>query len=154
MDIRAMMSQKNAMEEEEEETQSKPNPAAAWKKKKPTEKQQNLENMDVNKMMEQMSQAMGGNMSPEKKEQVLQAMSQAMNLVKGTKEGPGAANRIWQIIPRRPGDKVGAELKTMNVLNVTMGTKAPLQSVFRFYLPILIATKLSLGWFILFWAWF
>lgn len=133
MDLGAMMSQKNAMKEEKDEAQTKPNPAVASGKKKPTEKQQNLENMDVNQMMEQMSQAMGGNMSPEEKEQFMQAMNQAMNRVKDTKEGPGAANRIWQIIPRRPGDKVGAELKTTNVLNVTLGTKAPLQSVFKFY---------------------
>lgn len=132
MDFGTMMAQKNAMKEEEEKTRTMLNPAAAGKKKPGKNRQsgqQNLENMDIGKIMEQM----GGNMSPEEKAQLMQTMNQVMNRVKDTKEGPGSADRIWQFIPRRPGDKVGAELKTTNVLNVTMGTKAPLESVFKFY---------------------
>lgn len=128
MDFGAMMAQDEA--KEDRAMQEKP------------EKQPNMENMDVNKIMEQMSQAMGDNMSPEEKAQMMQAMSHAMNQAKDMKEGPGAAKKIWQIIPRRSGDKVGAELKTTNVLNVTMGTKSDLTKVFSFY-----KSKLSLkGW--------
>ncbi len=123
MDFGAMMSRENDREEEEEEeAQTMPNFA-----------RQNPENMDVNKMMEQMSQAMGNNMSSEKKAQFMQTMTHAMNQAKETKEGPGAAKQIWQTIPKRPGDKIGAELKTTHALNVTMGTNASLTSVFNFY---------------------
>ena len=130
MDFGAMMAQDDALEEEE--SQSIPNPAAS-RLKKPEKnqpsKQQNLENMDISKLMEQM----GGNMSPEKKEQFMQTMNQVMNRINDTKEGVGSADKIWQIIPRRQGDKVGAEFKTTNVLNVTMGTNVPLESIFKFY---------------------
>lgn len=95
--------------------------------------QPNMESMDVNKMMEQMNQAIGDNMNPEEKAQLMQIMAGAMNQAKQTKEGPGAAGQIWQIIPKRPGDKIGHELKTPYSLSVTMGTRAQLQSVFGFY---------------------
>ncbi|WP_321493664.1 DUF4412 domain-containing protein [uncultured Desulfobacter sp.] len=132
MDFGAMMAQKNAMDEKEEDAQTMSNPAAGGMKnseKSQQAKQRNLENMDINKIMKQM----GGNMSPEQKAQLMRTMNQVKNRIKDTNEGPGSADRIWQIIPRRPGDKVGAEFKTTNVLNVTMGTRTPLESVFKFY---------------------
>ncbi len=137
MDFGAMMAQESAMEEEKE-TQTMPKTAhQGWSNKAadatPSPDQQNQEQMDISKMMEQMSQAMGENMGPEEKAQMMQAMNQAMNQANQTKEGPGAAKRIWQIIPRKPGDKVGSELKTTNVLNVSMGSRAPLTDVFDFY---------------------
>lgn len=139
MDFGAMMAQEDAMEEE---TQTRPKSSKAWGKKKqgnaPQANQQNLENMDFSKIMEQM----GTNMSPEEKAQFMQAMNQAQNRIKDTKEGPGSAGRIWQFIPRRPGDKVADEFKTTNVLNVTMGTKAAIKSVFTFYKNKLVAR----GW--------
>lgn len=122
MDMGAMIAQDKAMEEKDEDA-----------KTTPYSDQQNMENMDMNEMMAKMNQAMGENMSPEEKAQFMEAMSHAMNRVKNTKEGPGAAKKIWQFIPRRPGDKVGSELKTIHVLNVTMGSKATLQQVFDFY---------------------
>ena len=104
--------------------------------------QQNLENMDVSQVMAQMNQAMGEQMDPEEKKQLMAIMAGAMNQAKQTKEGPGAAKQIWQYIPKRQGDKIGTELKTTNVLSVTMGTKADLMSVFTFY-----KTRLaSQGW--------
>lgn len=130
MDFGAMMAQENAMGKEE--VQPIPNPAASRLKnseKNQQSKQQNLENMDISKLMEQM----GGNMSPGEKEQFMQTMNHVMNRIQDTQEGPGSADKIWQIIPRRPGDKVGAELKTTNILNVTMGTNTSLESIFKFY---------------------
>ena len=121
MDLGAMMAQENDMEEEEE-AQTMPNP----------------EDLDSSKIMEQI----GGNMSPEEKAQLMQTMNLVKNRLKDTKKGPGSADRIWQIIPRRSGDKVGAEFKTTNVLNVIMGTRTPLESVFKFYKNKLIAK----GW--------
>lgn len=98
MDFGNMMAQEKAMEEEK--AQAIPNRASAEGKRKPGRNQQNLENMDVNQMMEQMSQAMGNSMSTEEKERFMQIMAHAMNKAKETKEGPGAAKKIWQIIPR------------------------------------------------------
>ncbi len=117
MDLGAMMAQDM---EEDEDAQAMPNPGAA---------QQDMENIDVNKLMEQM----GENMSPEEKAQFMETMAHVMNRVKDTKEGPGAAKKIWQFIPKRSGDKVGSELKTTNVLNVTMGSNSSLEQVFDFY---------------------
>ena len=131
MDFGAMMAQEQAMDEEEE-PQTTPNPKA-WEKKKPAAKQpavpQNPGNMDISKIMEQI----GENMSPEQKAQFMQTMNQVQNRIKDTKEGPGSAKKIWQIIPKRPGDKVGEEFKTTNVFNVIMGTNGSLMDVFDFY---------------------
>ncbi len=103
---------------------------------------QTRENMNVNDMMAQMNEAMGDQMDPEEKKQLMAIMANAMNKAKNTKEGTGAAKKIWQFIPQRQGDQIGAELKTTNVLTVTMGTRADLMSVFTFY-----KTKLaSQGW--------
>ena len=131
MDFGAMMAQEQAMDEEEE-PQATPNPKA-WGKKKPAVKQpaspQNQGNMDLSKIMEQI----GENMSPEQKAQFMQTMNQVQNRIKDTKESPGSAKKIWQIIPKRPGDRVGEEFKTTNVLNVIMGTNGSLMDVFDFY---------------------
>lgn len=133
MDLGAMMAQEQAMDEEKD-VQTTPKPSTkAWGKNKPAAKQpatpQNPENMDISKIMEQI----GENMSPEEKAQFMQTMNHIQNRINDTKEGPGSAKKIWQIIPKRPGDKVGDELKTTNVLNVIMGTNASLMDVFDFY---------------------
>lgn len=136
MDFGEMMAKERAMEEAED-APSAPKSPGAWGKKTPAQPpagSQNLEDMDVNAMMEKMNQAMGKNMTPEEKAEFMQAMTHAMNQAKQVKEGPGAAGQIWQIIPKRPGDQIGDELKTPGNLMVTMGTKAPLKSVFNFYM--------------------
>ena len=103
---------------------------------------QDMQNMDVNQMMAAMNQAMGDNMDPEQKKQFMQMMGQAMNQAQQTQEGPGAAGQLWQIIPQRPGDTIGPELKTPNVINVTLGSNSALKEVFNFY-----QTQLSAkGW--------
>lgn len=104
--------------------------------------QQTRENMNANDLMTQMNEAMGDQMDPEEKKQLMAIMANAMDKAKNTKEGTGAAEKIWQFIPQRQGDQIGAELKTTNVLTVTMGTRADLMSVFTFYKT----TLASQGW--------
>ena len=128
MDIGTMMARHNAQKGEKKDAQEAGRAAA--------------ENMDVDQMMANMNQAMGDNMDPEQKKQFMQMMSQAMNDAQQTKEGPGAADHLWQIIPKRPGDKIGAELKTRSLLNVTMGSQDALADVFSFYKTKLTET----GW--------
>ena len=128
MDIGAMMARHNAQKGEKTNAQGPGRDA--------------VKSTDVNQMMESMNQAMGDNMDPEQKKQLMQMMAQAMNDAQQTREGPGAADDLWQIIPKRPGDKISAELKTRSLLNVTMGSKDALADVFSFYKTKLIAK----GW--------
>jgi len=74
-----------------------------------TGSQSNIENMNVKEMMAKIQQA------------------------KQTNINKGAAEGLWKIIPKRPGDKVGPEIKSPNVYTVTMGSNASLQQVFTFY---------------------
>lgn len=94
---------------------------------------QNLKEMDVNEMMAGMKKAMGENADPETMAQLEQIMAQAMAQAKTTSADPGSAEALWRIIPKRPGDKIGSELKTPYVINVVMGSKAGLKAVFNYY---------------------
>jgi len=91
------------------------------------------EDVDVSQMMEQMKQALGGNVDQDQMKQMEQMMTQAMAHAKQTSTSKGAADALWQVIPKRSGDKIGSELKTPYVLNVVMGTTADLQIVFKYY---------------------
>ena len=95
--------------------------------------QKNINDINVEEMMATMKQAMGENADPEQLAKIQQIMSQAMNLAKQINMEKGAANGLWKIIPERPGDKVGTEIKSPNVYTVTMGTNASLKQVFTFY---------------------
>ncbi len=94
--------------------------------------QDSAQNMDLNQMMEAVQQAMG-DMDPEQAAQMQQAMQQAMNMAGQIKEGPGAADGLWQLIPKRPKDKIVSETYTPNTYHVTMGTQSSLDQVFSFY---------------------
>ena len=91
------------------------------------------EEVDVDQVMAQMKCAMGKDADPKQLAQMEQVMRQAFTQAKETRTGEDAAKAIWDIIPRRPGDKIGDEMKTTNTLNVVMGTKAALKAVFNFY---------------------
>ncbi len=117
MDLGAMALQDRARDEEDPESAP----------------QQNMENMNVEEMMEKMKQAMGENADPEQMAQMQQIMAQTLNQVKQTKEGEGAANDLWEIIPQRTGDKIGSEMKTSNMIDVILGTNSTLKQVFDFY---------------------
>ena len=95
--------------------------------------QQNIKNLDVEEMMAAMKQAMGENADPEQVAQMQQVMAQAMNQARQINMDKGAANELWKIIPKRPGDKVGPEIKSPNTYTVTMGSNASLKQVFTFY---------------------
>ena len=104
--------------------------------------QNNINDVNMNEVMANMRQAMGENADPEQMAQLQQIMSQAMGQAGQVDMNEGAATGLWKIIPQRPGDKVGTEIKSPNVYNVIMGTNASLNQVFNFY-----AQKLkSKGW--------
>lgn len=88
---------------------------------------------NIEDMMKNMEQMMGPNADPEQMAQMKQVMSQAMNRARQTKEGKGAADGLWKIIPQRRGDRIGHEMKTVNLYNVVLGTRDSLQEVFDFY---------------------
>ena len=90
---------------------------------------QNINDVNIEEMMAGMQQAMGENADPEQMAQMQQFMAQ----VRQVNMDEGAANGLWKIIPKRPGDKVGSEMKSPNVYTVTMGTNASLREVFTFY---------------------
>ena len=95
--------------------------------------QQNIKNLNVEEMNAKIEQAMGKNADPEQVAQMQQIMAQAMNQAKQINMDKGAANELWKIIPKRPGDKVGSEMKSPNIYTVTMGSNALLKQVFTFY---------------------
>ncbi len=94
---------------------------------------EDISDVDVEEMMATMKQAMGENADPEQMAQMQQFMAQAMNQAKQINMDKGAANGLWKIIPKRPGDKIGSEMKSPNVYTVTMGTNASLKQVVTFY---------------------
>ena len=95
--------------------------------------QKNINDVNVEEMMANMKQAMGENADPEQVAQMQQIMAQAMNRTKQINMDKGAANGLWKIIPKRPGDKIGSEMKSPNIYTVTMGSNASLKQVFTFY---------------------
>ena len=118
MDFGAMMKEDKTENDDEKDSQAPP---------------QNIENIDVAQMMEGMKKALGENADPEQMKQMEQMMAQVMAQVKQTSTGKGATDRLWKIIPKRPGDQIGSELKTPYVITVVMGTTAKLNTVFTFY---------------------
>lgn len=116
MDVAAMAREKSAADDENQ---------------KPARK--SINNVSVENIMANMKQAMGENADPEQMAQMQQIMSQAVNRAKQINMNKGAAVGLWKIIPKRPGDKLGYELKAPNVYDVIMGTSASLKQVFTFY---------------------
>ena len=95
--------------------------------------QQNIEDVDIDEMMAQMEQIMGQNADPEQMAQMKQAMNQAFSEVKQMDMNKGAADGLWQIIPKRQGDQVGSELKTSQSYNVVLGTNSSFNDVCDYY---------------------
>lgn len=114
----AAMARQDQLKDEEEEKQAKP---------------KDIQDVDVDQMMTEMKKAMGENANPEQMAQMEQAMKQAISQAKQIRTDKGAADAIWQIIPKRPADRIVDEMKTTNTLNVIMGTKTKLKSIFNFY---------------------
>jgi len=118
MDIAAMVRQERALDDKDEQEAAP---------------QANIENMNAEDMMAKIQQAMGEDADPEQMNKMQQIMAQAMNQAKQINMNKGAAEGLWQIIPKRPGDEVGSEIKSPNIYTVTMGSNASLQQVFTFY---------------------
>ena len=95
--------------------------------------QEDISEADVEEMMATMKQGMGENADPEQMAQMKQIMVQAMERARQTSDKKGAADGLWKVIPKRPGDKLGYEMKAPNVYDVIMGTNASLKQVFTFY---------------------
>lgn len=109
------------------------------------EPQQNMQEINVEEMMAKMQQAMGDHADPEQMAQMQQIMAQAMGHAKQTKQGKGAARELWRIIPQRPGDKIGHEMKVHNKIDVILGTQSTLRQVFDYYQKKLAAKGWSDG---------
>jgi Domain of unknown function (DUF4412) len=99
----------------------------------PEPPQKDIKDVSTEELMAGVSQMMGENADAEQMAQMRQAMAQALARTKQTEFGPGAVDGLWQIIPKRPGDQIGDGIKMPNVYNATLGTKASLKSVCRFY---------------------
>ena len=95
--------------------------------------QEDISEVNVEEMMATLRQAMGENADPEQMAQMQQIMVQAMEQARQTSEDKGAADGLWKIIPKRPGDKIGHELKAPNLYDVILGSNASLKQIFAFY---------------------
>ena len=102
--------------------------------------QTDLQDMDVEELMASMQQLMGGeNADPEKMAEMRQVLSHAMEQARQISHEPGAADGMWKIIPKRPGDQIGSELKTPEIYNAVLGTESSFQEVCNFYESKLIS---------------
>ena len=102
-------------------------------RKKSREPVRDMKDVNLEEMLAKMKQAMGENVDPEQMAQLQQTMAQAMKQVRQTNMNQGAADGLWKIIPKRPGDNIGSEMKSQNVYTVIMGSNASLEQVFSFY---------------------
>ena len=101
-------------------------------RKKSREPVRDMKDVNLEEMLAKMKQAMGENVDPEQMAQLQQTMAQAMKQVRQTNMNQGAADGLWKIIPKRPGDNIGSEMKSPNVYTVIMGSNASLDQVFFF----------------------
>lgn len=89
---------------------------------------------EVDAMLKHLEAQIGDNMSLEEKAQFMAMMGQAMSQAGRTPGEPGgAADHLWQMIPRRAGDQVGYEMEVGGSIDVIMGTRSSLEEVFTFY---------------------
>lgn len=66
-------------------------------------------------------------------EEVKKILLRAANKSEQINMDKWASDGIWSVIPKHPGDKIGREIKTPHVYQVTMGTNASLNEIFDFY---------------------
>ncbi len=101
------------------------------KSRKPVK--QNINDANEEEMRAAIKQAMGKDADPEQVARMQETMTRAMDQARKIDMEKGAADGLWKIIPKRPGDKVGSEIKSPNTYTVTMGSNASLKQVFTFY---------------------
>lgn len=95
--------------------------------------QENPENFNFEGLEETWREVLGENADPEETAKLDQLIDYAKKQLKETNMNEGASEGLWEIIPKRPGDKIGMELKTQQCYQATMGTNDSLREVFNFY---------------------
>ena len=122
MDFAAMAKQEMAEDDNAEEQEGQV-----------TDSQQDIEDFNIEGVRETLKQVLGADANPEEMAHLEQMMDNIEKQMKQTNMNEGAVLGLWEIVPKRPGDKIGLELKTPRVYQATMGTNASLQEVFTFY---------------------
>jgi hypothetical protein len=105
---------------------------------------QNIQDSDPNDIMAFMEQLLGNKESDSEQDapQVREMLSQILEHARQTDTESGATDDMWEIIPRRPGDRIGNEFKVQDLYGVTLGTHSSFEDVCRYYESSLTA----LGW--------
>ncbi len=95
--------------------------------------QPDMDDLDIDKTMAGLEEILGNHMSKEEMSQLRENIGEAFNMVKQMDSDTGAVDNLWQIIPKRPGDKIGKEFKAPNIYNVVLGSNSTLTEVCDFY---------------------
>ena len=96
--------------------------------------QQDIRDVDIEEFMAGMQALMGGESAdPEQMAEMRQVFTHAMEQARKMNQEPGATDGLWNIIPKRPEDRIGSELKTPDMYNATLGSKSSFQDVCDFY---------------------
>jgi hypothetical protein len=90
--------------------------------------------------MEKLMGAMGAD--PEQTAVLREVFSHALKTEQESDMVPGTADGMWNIIPKRPGDRVGSEAKLDEVYTATLGSLSSIDDVCDFYERMLTAE----GW--------
>jgi len=95
---------------------------------------EDIRDLDPEKFMAAMEELMGGEGSdPEKAAQLREIFTQALAQAREMDVEPGAAEDMWKIVPKRPGDRVGGEFRTGQTYSATLGSQASVEDVCDFY---------------------
>lgn len=95
---------------------------------------EDLGDLDPEKFMAAMEAFMGGEGSdPEKAAQLREIFTQALAQAREMEVEPGAADDMWKIVSKRPGDRVGGEFRTGQTYSATLGSQASMEDVCDFY---------------------
>ena len=86
---------------------------------------------DMMQMMEKFMTALG--VDSEQSAQVSEALSYAIDQSRQIEMDSGAADGLWQIIPQRPGDRIGSEMQVPGSYYVVLGTQSSLAQVCGYY---------------------
>ncbi len=90
--------------------------------------------MEVDEVYDQVNRIMQSLLiSAEDKAQTEEILAHSRELAKQMDYTKGAASGLWSVVPGRPGDKVLDEMRINNIFGATMGSNAPIGTVFGFY---------------------
>jgi len=98
---------------------------------------------DIGEFMGAMEKLMGAMGADREQTAVLrEVFSHALKTEQVSDTGPGTADGMWDIIPKRSGDRVGSESRLDEVYTATLGSRSSIADVCDFYERILTAE----GW--------